>query len=220
MARSNFPKSLLNPSIKQKFTLLPMLIFLYLGSMVTTVLGAKPSAFSECASVQKEKNIRDPLTRQEKLQHLSNDFSIELSRFEQCQENESASSNNDSQGTSNSNDSLGTSGAESSNDFKEKITIINSSSKTSLSSNLLKSGESSLALTDDGKLMLENFNEDFEAPSTPSNLAAPPPLAGRTHEKLQESDNIKILKEQIKARADKEDDPEVKAALMKRHKEL
>ena len=45
-------------------------------------------------------------------------------------------------------------------------------------------------------------------------------LNGKMHDSLKKTDNIKILKEQIRKRAESENDPKVKESLMKRYEEL
>lgn len=204
-----------------------IVLLLFLSCFKISAASENPSAFSECAEIGHKSGALGPLTREEKLKTLSNDFSVELSKFQQC-DSENVDSNSIEQlNDSDSSSQFGSSSSDSPSSPREEVspggkpkTIVSSTADVSLSSNILESGENSVALTDKGGLMLENFNQDLEALSIESDLAAPPPLQGRTHETLEKSNNTQILKEQIKARAEQENDPDVKKALMRRYEEL
>ena len=204
-----------------------MVILLFLSCFKISAASANPSAFSECAEIDHKNSALGPLTREEKINTLSRDFSVELSKFQQCDSENVDSSSIEQLNDSDPGSQFGTSTKEypsSPNEYlsqggKSK-TIVSSTVDVSLSSNILESGENSVALTDKGGLMLENFNQDLEALSIESDLAAPPPLQGHAHETLEISNNRQILKEQIKARAEQENDPDVKEALMRRYEEL
>ena len=200
---------------------------LFISCFNTSAVSAKPSAFSECAEIGHKNSTQGPLTREEKLNTLSSDFSIELSKFLQCDRENVDSSGIEQLNDSRSGNRFGPTTSESSSNPSEEVsqggkskTVVSSTADATLSSNILESGENSVALTDKGGLMLENFNQDLEALSIESDLAAPPPLQGRAHETLEKSNNTQILKEQIKARAEQENDPDVKEALMRRYEEL
>ena len=202
-------------------------LLLFLSCFKISAASANPSAFSECAEIDHKNSALGPLTREEKINTLSNEFSVELSKFQQCDSENVDSSSIEQLNDSDSSSQFGSSSSESPSSPSEEVsqggkskTIISSTADVSLSSNILESGENSVALTDKGGLMLENFNQDLEALSTESDLAAPPPLQGRAHETLEKSNNTQILKEQIKARAEQENDPDVKKALMRRYEEL
>ena len=204
-----------------------IVLLLFLSCFKISAASANPSAFSECAEIDHKSRASGPLTREEKIKTLSSDFSVELSKFQQCDSENMDSNSIEQLNDSDSSSQFGSSSSDSPSSPSEEVsqggkskTIISSTADVSLSSNILESGENSVALTDKGGLMLENFNQDLEALSIESDLAAPPPLQGRTHETLEKSNNTQILKEQIKARAEQENDPDVKKALMRRYEEL
>ncbi len=204
-----------------------IVLLLFLSCFKISAASANPSAFSECAEIDHKNSALGPLTREEKIKTLSNDFSVELSKFQQCDSENLDSSSIEQLNDSDSSSQFGSSSNKSPSGANKDVsqggkskTIVSSTAAVSLSSNILESGENSVALTDKGGLMLENFNQDLEALSIESDLAAPPPLQGRAHETLEKSNNTQILKEQIKARAEQENDPDVKKALMRRYEEL
>ena len=87
----------------------------------------------------------------------------------------------------------------------------------SISTNLKANDYGSLSIDSGGYQILERLDSDFskgmtEKPEVISN--------GSLHSKLENVDNIKILKEQLRERAEKETDPQVKKSLMKRYEEL
>ena len=204
-----------------------LVLLLFISCFGISAASAKPSAFSECAEIENKSNPPGPLTREEKLKNLSSDFSIELSKFQQCDRKNVDSSSVEQLNDTGSSNQFGHPASEPSPSPSKEVSqkekskaVVSSTADATLSSNILESGENSVALTDKGGLMLENFSQDLGELSIESELAAPPPLQGRSHETLEESNNMQILKEQIKARAEEESDPEVKAALMRRYEEL
>ena len=88
----------------------------------------------------------------------------------------------------------------------------------SISSNLKKREESPLAINSEGNLILEA--PDFDEYDKSTELKENDSLSGRSHDKLKNVDNIEILKNQLRERAEQEEDPMVKESLMRRYEEL
>ena len=87
----------------------------------------------------------------------------------------------------------------------------------SISSNLKANDYSSLSIDSGGFQIIERLDSDFSEDTSKISEIIP---NGSTHSNLKNVDNIKILKEQLRERAEKEPDPQVKKSLMKRYEEL
>ena len=203
-----------------------VIVLSYYLLTVATQAAAQPYENRNCAKVSKEAFRWGPLTREEKIGVVSTDLSTELSRFEKCQnetveyvdtENRKQSKSND---LKKSPENIATARTTSPAEQEKSNSSKSNLGKSTLSSNLIRPGEKSVAFTNEGKQISDPAEINFEANSEFPNLEAPPLISGKKHEMLEKSDNISILKEQIKARAEQENDPGVKAALLRRYEEL
>ena len=87
----------------------------------------------------------------------------------------------------------------------------------SISNNLKSNEYGSLSIDSEGHQILEGLDSDFSKDMSEVPEVIP---NGSMHSELKNVDNIKILKEQLRERAEKETDPQVKESLMKRYEEL
>ena len=193
---------------------------------------AQLSSVVDCSDVARQAKNFEPLSRAEKIELIENQFSVEVSRFQQCEEEnakiedsdlESSKetsyeiSGNHTDSATNAMESAG--GATAFGLPSESSTDVPAGKKASLSSNALVDGEKSAAFSNQGHQISDmDFMGDRD--SIESSVLAKPGLRGQQHEKLESADNLRILKAQIKARAEVETDPAVRNELLKRYEEL
>jgi len=192
---------------------------------------AQMSGSVDCSDPTKQPYRFGPLTRDEKIGMVGKQFSAEVSRVEKCatQNKDNSAADSGNVGTANNsepdqkhkllenspNQKLGPT---------RKSSQSSSSSRPeeqdSISANAIENGEKSVAFSTDGSQISDtSFSDDFDS-SRETDLAAPPDLNGKQHEQLESTDNLRILKEQIKAQAEIEKDPAVKKELLKKYEEL
>ena len=216
------------PTFQRRVVVTVVLIFAaYVGQ-----LQAQLSSVVDCSDVARQAKNFEPLSRAEKIELIENQFSVEVSRFEQCEEenakiedsdleNSKEKSNeisgNQADGATNAMESDG--GPTAFGVPSESSTNGPADKKASLSSNALIDGEKSAAFSNQGHQISDmDFVDDHD--SIESSVLAGSGLRGRQHEELESADNLRILKEQIKARAEVETDPAVRNELLKRYEEL
>lgn len=168
-----------------------------------------------------------PKTKEEKILQLESQYFNQLSKFAPCSTDNSSTATND-----NSKTSVFTGGASNGDERNYQPSINKTNELERLSqqkaedniekvksiSNNLKSNEyGSLSIDSEGYQMLEGLDSDFSEDMSEIPEVIP---NGSLHSELKNVDNIKILKEQLRERAEKETDPQVKKSLMKRYKEL
>ena len=192
---------------------------------------AQMSGSIDCSGPTKQPYRFGPLTRDEKIGVVGKQFSTEVSRVEKCatQNKDNSATDSGNVGTANNSDPnqkhklLENSPNQKSSPTRESSRSSNSSrpeEQDSISANAIKNGGKSVAFSTDGsQISNTSFSDDFDS-SSETNLAAPPDLNGKQHEQLESTDNLQILKEQIKAQAEIETDPAVKKELLKKYEEL
>lgn len=173
---------------------------------------AQITFYQDCSELRAGSVPQGVVTNKEKIRSLDIDYSIELSRFRGCEEPDSDSSSGTAlDGT---NQQL----SEDSQSDNQRQSIVSSkitkSKRTapskelqSLSLNLKVSGEKSIAIRRDGQQMVD------PAVGKPQKKVI---AGGKNHDRLAAVDNMAILKAQIQAQVDSEEDPEVKRNLMER----
>ena len=168
-----------------------------------------------------------PKTKEEEILQLESQYFNQLSKFAPCPIDESSLGTNGNSKTSVLNG--GTSnGIDTNNQYltdkKNELERIsqqkakaNIESVKSLSTNLKANDYGSLSIDSGGYQILERLESDFSEDMTKK----PEVISnGSLHSKLENVDNIKILKKQLRERAEKETDPQIKKSLMKRYEEL
>ena len=170
-----------------------------------------------------------PKTKEEEILQLESQYFNQLSKFAPCSTDDRSSATNDNSKTSGLTGSA-SDGADADVNSQSSTDKINelerisqqkaedSIEKVKSISNNLKSNEyGSLSIDSEGHQILEGLDSDFSKDMSEIPEVIP---NGSMHSELKNVDNIKILKEQLRERAEKETDPQVKESLMKRYEEL
>ena len=168
-----------------------------------------------------------PKTKEEEILQLESQYFNQLSKFAPCSIDETSLGTNDNSKTSvldgatnngvNKNNQYSTDKKNELERISQQKAKANVESVKSISTNLKANDYGSLSIDSGGYQIVERLNSGFsedtsKKPEVTSN--------GSLHSKLENVDNIKILKEQLRERAEKETDPQVKKSLMKRYEEL
>jgi len=182
-----------------------------------------------CAQISSATNSNQgvPKTKEEQVLQLESQYFNQLSKFAPCSIDEGSSGANDNSKTSVLNDSSSNS-VDTNNQYStDKVNELerisqqeaeaNAEGVKSISSNLKANDYSSLSIDSGGFQIIERLDSDFSEDTSKISEIIP---NGSTHSNLKNVDNIKILKEQLRERAEKEPDPQVKKSLMKRYEEL
>ena len=170
-----------------------------------------------------------PKTKEEEILQLESQYFNQLSKFAPCSTDDRSTATNDNSKTSGLTGSA-SDGADADVNSQSSTDKINelerisqqkaedSIEKVKSISNNLKSNEyGSLSIDSEGHQILEGLDSDFSKDMSEIPEVIP---NGSMHSELKNVDNIKILKEQLRERAEKETDPQVKESLMKRYEEL
>ena len=170
-----------------------------------------------------------PKTKEEEILQLESQYFNQLSKFAPCSTDDRSLATNDNSKTSGLTGSA-SDGADADVNSQSSTDKINelerisqqkaedSIEKVKSISNNLKSNEyGSLSIDSEGHQILEGLDSDFSKDMSEIPEVIP---NGSMHSELKNVDNIKILKEQLRERAEKETDPQVKESLMKRYEEL
>ena len=170
-----------------------------------------------------------PKTKEEEILQLESQYFNQLSKFAPCSTDDRSAATNDNSKTSGLTGSA-SDGADADVNSQSSTDKINelerisqqkaedSIEKVKSISNNLKSNEyGSLSIDSEGHQILEGLDSDFSKDMSEIPEVIP---NGSMHSELKNVDNIKILKEQLRERAEKETDPQVKESLMKRYEEL
>ena len=170
-----------------------------------------------------------PKTKEEEILQLESQYFNQLSKFAPCSTDDRSTTTNDNSKTSGLTGSA-SDGADADVNSQSSTDKINelerisqqkaedSIEKVKSISNNLKSNEyGSLSIDSEGHQILEGLDSDFSKDMSEIPEVIP---NGSMHSELKNVDNIKILKEQLRERAEKETDPQVKESLMKRYEEL
>ena len=168
-----------------------------------------------------------PKTKEEEILQLESQYFNQLSKFAPCSMDQSSLGTNDNSkasalngGATNSVDTNNQYSTDKKNELErisQQEAKANIESVNSISNNLKTNDYSSLSIDSGGYQILERLDSDFSEDKTKK----PEVISnGSLHSKLENVDNIKILKEQLRERAEKEKDPQVKKSLMKRYEEL
>lgn len=168
-----------------------------------------------------------PKTKEEEILQLESQYFNQLSKFAPCTIDESSLGTNDNSKTSvlnggtnngvNKNNQYSTDKKNELERISQQKAKANVESVKSISTNLKANDYGSLSIDSGGYQILERLDSGF-----PEDTSKKPEVIsnGSLHSKLENVDNIKILKEQLRERAEKEADPQVKKSLMKRYEEL
>ena len=155
---------------------------------------AQISEYSDCSEDYHDKSaFQRPLTQEEKAERLENFFYERLSSVTKCVDQESDGGAGGGGGAAGGSSAAG--------------------AGQSMSKNVLSKGEKSLGITGSKVQVpvVEKSSGDIEEQE---------PTNGREHIELQEVDNKAALRAQIKAQADIETDPEIKAKLIEQYEAL
>lgn len=174
---------------------LALVLVIFLGSFTTA--NAQISDYQECSDGLDLQTFGENLTAEERIALMDEEFETELFDTERCEiSNSGGGGGGGASGSGGSSSSLATSGSFS-------------------SPNALEPGERSVAVNSD-------LSPVSAAPDSSSSATESGDFGnnGREHEDLASADNKKALADSILKRAEAEDDPDIKAALMKRYKEL
>ena len=168
-----------------------------------------------------------PKTKEEEILQLESQYFNQLSKFAPCSTDDRSTATNDNSKTSDLTGSASDGADGNSQSPTDKINELerisqqkaeDSIEKVKSISNNLKSNEyGSLSIDSEGHQILEGLDSDFSKDMSEISEVIP---NGSMHSELKNVDNIKILKEQLRERAEKETDPQVKESLMKRYEEL
>ena len=168
-----------------------------------------------------------PKTKEEEILQLESQYFNQLSKFAPCSTDDRSTATNDNLKTSDLTGSASDGADGNSQSPTDKINELerisqqkaeDSIEKVKSISNNLKSNEyGSLSIDSEGHQILEGLDSDFSKDMSEIPEVIP---NGSMHSELKIVDNIKILKEQLRERAEKETDPQVKESLMKRYEEL
>ena len=174
---------------------LALVLAIVLGPLITA--NAQISEYQECSDGLDLQTFGENLTAEERIALMDEEFETELFDTERCE--------NSNSGSGGSGGASGAGGSASSG----------ASSGSFSSPNALEPGERSVAVNSDlspASAAPDSSDYATESGDFLSN--------GREHEDLASADNKKALAESILKRAEAEEDPDIKAALMKRYKEL
>jgi hypothetical protein len=174
-------------------------MLLLLNAILCLLLGFNSSASADCEVIDFDQKSSGLLTAAERKAKLDELRIRELSRHDAC-ENSSGGG-----GASSAGPGSASSSGSGQNDA-------DASSSESRPSNLLAVGESSIAVSSLGTVIKADLDLAIEAEGSLG--------PGAKHEALTAADNLEEMKAQIKAAADAETDPAVRAKLMERYKEL
>jgi hypothetical protein len=155
---------------------------------------AQISEYSDCSEDYHDKSaFQRPLTQEEKAERLENVFYERLSSVTKCVDQESDGGAGGGGGAAGGSSAAG--------------------AGQSMSKNVLSKGEKSLGITGSKVQVpvVEKPSGDIEEQESTN---------GREHIELQEVDNKAALRAQIKAQADIETDPEIKAKLIEQYEAL
>lgn len=177
---------------------------------------AQITYYQDCSELRAGAVPQGIVTNKEKIRSLDIDYSIELSRFRACEEPDSDS------GSGTALDGANQQAIKNSKSDNQRQDIVSSkitkSNRTapskevqSLSLNLKASGEKSIAIRRNGQQMVD------PAAGKPQPKVS---NVGKIHDSLEAADNVAILKAQIQAQVDIEEDPEVKRNLIERLEKL
>ena len=182
-----------------------------------------------CAEISDEiiLSLGTPKTKEEEILQIESQYFNQLSKFAPCSSDDSSTATNDKSIKS----VLSGSASEGTDrNYQSSTDRINELERTSQKkaeddieqvksiSNNLKSNEyGSLSIDSEGYQILEGLDSDFSEDISEISEVIP---NGSMHSELKNVDNIKILKEQLRERAENETDPQVKESLMKRYEEL
>ena len=174
------------------------LLFLFLGTDTST---AQISEYQECSGGLDLESFDENLTAQERIAVMDAQFDVEISDTERCD----TSSVGGGGGGAVAAGGVGGSAAASSQ----------SAGNSQASPNLLESGGRSVAVSSDltPNSTMEQAKSGALGPEDSGSN-------GKSHEALASADNKTALAESILEKAEEEEDPIIKAALMKRYKEL
>lgn len=159
---------------------------------------AQISEYSDCSEDYHDKSaFQRPLTQEEKAERLENVFYERLSSVTKCVDQESDGAGGGGGGAAGGSSAAGA----------------GAGAGQSVSKNVLSKGEKSLGITGSKVQVpvVEKSSADIEEQE---------PTNGREHIELQEVDNKAALRAQIKAQADIETDPEIKAKLIEQYEAL
>jgi hypothetical protein len=176
-------------------TLLPI----FLGFACCLQSHAQISEYQECSDGMDLALLEENLTAEERIALMDAQFEAEIADTERC---ETASSGGGATGGGASGGSAGNGPGASNNNSQD-------------SPNSLDAGERSFAVSSE----LSPSSVTSEGGAAVSNQFEPG-NNGQDHEALAKADNKKALADSILKRAKEEDDPLIKAALMKRYEEL
>ena len=169
---------------------------------------AQISEYEDCSDKFDFTELGENLTAGERRALVDEQFEIEISDSERCEQGGSSSGGSSAGGSSSVSNSLENGQSVDGSELKQE-------SKVESSPNALEEGELSVALSSD--LSADTSESELE-PGTLLN--GDPSGNGKQHEALSEADNRKALADSILEKAEAEEDPVVKAALMKRYEEL
>ena len=170
-----------------------------------------------------------PKTKEEEILQLESQYFNQLSKFAPCSTDDRSAATNDNLKTSGLTGSAsdGADADVNSQSSTDKINELERISQQkaedriekvkSISNNLKSNEYGSLSIDSEGHQILEGLDSDFSKDMSEIPEVIP---NGSMHSELKNVDNIKILKEQLRERAEKETDPQVKESLMKRYEEL
>ena len=170
-----------------------------------------------------------PKTKEEEILQLESQYFNQLSKFAPCSTDDRSSATNDNSKTSGLTGSAsdGADADVNSQSSTDKINELERISQQkaedriekvkSISNNLKSNEYGSLSIDSEGHQILEGLDSDFSKDMSEIPEVIP---NGSMHSELKNVDNIEILKEQLRERAEKETDPQVKESLMKRYEEL
>ena len=178
------------------------LLFLFLGTDTST---AQISEYQECSGGLDLESFDENLTAQERIAVMDAQFDVEISDPERCDTSSVGGGGGGGGGGAVAAGGVGGSAAASSQ----------SAGNSQASPNLLESGGRSVAVSSDltPNSTMEQAKSGALGPEDSGSN-------GKSHEALASADNKTALAESILEKAEDEEDPIIKAALMKRYKEL
>ncbi len=171
---------------------------------------AQISEYEDCSEGFDLTELGENLTAGERRALVDEQFEIEISDSERCEQGGSDSSSGGSSAGGNSAASNSFENGQSADGSELK-----QESNVESSPNALEEGELSVALSSD---LSVDASESESEPGAPLNGYSAG--NGKQHEALSEADNRKALADSILEKAEAEEDPVVKAALMERYEEL
>jgi hypothetical protein len=189
--------------------LLPCVVFT-LATSQPPWANSQISEYDDCSDGFELIELDENLTSSERRALVDEQFEIEISDSERCEQGGSGSSSGGSSagGNSSASNSLENGQSVDGSELKQE-------SNVESSPNALEEGQLSVALSSD---LSVDASESESEPGTLLNGHSGG--NGKQHEALAEADNRKALADSILEKAEAEEDPVVKAALMKRYEEL